>query len=207
MLFNHEYQKRLRVGFIGAGEHSFRNILPCFQYLPIELVAMADHHPERGLPIARQFGAKRFYPNHEAMLAKEAGNLDAVLIVAFKPDDPAGYPSVCKGRFEVGDEVFHALEEPTSLNTLELLPRLKQIGVAALKIEGDTTARTAVSAALERSERASLGEAAQFTWGEALLNQLAAMPAGRWTFLVLSMLLAAALLFFGPHPVGERVSR
>ena len=34
------------------------------------------------------------------------------------------------------NEIFHALEEPTSLNTLELLPRLKQIGVAALKIEG-----------------------------------------------------------------------
>ena len=36
----------------------------------------------------------------------------------------------------VADEVYHALEEPTSLNTLELLPRLKQAGVTALKIEG-----------------------------------------------------------------------
>jgi putative protease len=32
--------------------------------------------------------------------------------------------------------VFHALEEPTSLNTLQLLPRLKAAGVIALKIEG-----------------------------------------------------------------------
>ncbi len=82
----------------------------------------------------------------------------------------------------------------------------RQALAAALRVEGDTTARIAVSAALERSARASLGEAAQFTWGEALLNQLAAMPAGRWTFLVLSMLLAAVLLFFGPRPVGERVT-
>jgi putative protease len=36
----------------------------------------------------------------------------------------------------VGNEIFHALEEPTSLNTMELLPRLKQAGVTALKIEG-----------------------------------------------------------------------
>jgi len=43
---------------------------------------------------------------------------------------------VCKGRFEVRGETFHALEEPTSLNTLELLPRLAGAGVAALKIEG-----------------------------------------------------------------------
>jgi putative protease len=62
--------------------------------------------------------------------------LNRVLIDRFSPDEPAGYPTVCKGRFEVGGEVFHALEEPTSLNTLELLPRLARAGVAALKIEG-----------------------------------------------------------------------
>ncbi|WP_395683235.1 peptidase U32 family protein [Dokdonella sp.] len=62
--------------------------------------------------------------------------LNEVLIDRFEPAEPAGYPTVCKGRFEVGGEVFHALEEPTSLNTLELLPRLASAGVAALKIEG-----------------------------------------------------------------------
>ena len=62
--------------------------------------------------------------------------LNEVLIDRFQPDEPAGYPTVCKGRFEVGGETFHALEEPTSLNTLELLPRLAQAGVVALKIEG-----------------------------------------------------------------------
>ena len=63
-------------------------------------------------------------------------HLNNVLIDRFEPQEPAGYPTVCKGRFEVGGEVFHALEEPTSLNTLELLPRLRQAGVTALKIEG-----------------------------------------------------------------------
>ena len=62
--------------------------------------------------------------------------LNEVLIDQFQPQEPAGYPTVCKGRFEVGNEVFHALEEPTSLNTMELLPRLQQAGVVALKIEG-----------------------------------------------------------------------
>lgn len=62
--------------------------------------------------------------------------LNGVLMDRFAPAEPAGYPTVCKGRFDVGGEVFHALEEPTSLNTLELLPRLKSAGVAALKIEG-----------------------------------------------------------------------
>ncbi len=63
-------------------------------------------------------------------------HLNDVLIDRFKLEEPAGYPTVCKGRFEVGGEIFHALEEPTSLNTLELLPQLAQAGVVALKIEG-----------------------------------------------------------------------
>jgi collagenase-like PrtC family protease len=62
--------------------------------------------------------------------------LNGKLIDRFAPDEPAGYPTVCKGRYDVRGEVFHALEEPTSLNTLELLPRLQAAGVVALKIEG-----------------------------------------------------------------------
>ena len=37
----------------------------------------------------------------------------------------------------MGDEKnYYAIEEPTSLNTLDLLPRLLEIGVRAIKIEG-----------------------------------------------------------------------
>ena len=31
---------------------------------------------------------------------------------------------------------YHALEEPTSLNTLALIPQLAEIGIKAIKIEG-----------------------------------------------------------------------
>lgn len=62
--------------------------------------------------------------------------LNGVLIDQFSANEPAGYPTVCKGRYRVDDEIFHALEEPTSLNTLELLPQLAQAGVVALKVEG-----------------------------------------------------------------------
>jgi O2-independent ubiquinone biosynthesis protein UbiU len=62
--------------------------------------------------------------------------LNGVMIDRFGADEPAGYPTVCKGRYQVGEQVFHALEEPTSLNTLELLPRLKAMGIEAVKIEG-----------------------------------------------------------------------
>ena len=62
--------------------------------------------------------------------------LNGVLIDRYGKDEPAGYPTLCKGRFLVDGQRFHALEEPTSLNTLDLVPQLAAIGVSAVKIEG-----------------------------------------------------------------------
>ena len=62
--------------------------------------------------------------------------LNGVLIDRYQDSEKAGYPTLCKGRFEVEDETFYAIEEPTSLNTLELLPTLARLGVAAVKLEG-----------------------------------------------------------------------
>ena len=63
--------------------------------------------------------------------------LNGVLIDRFAAGEQAGYPTLCKGRFDVGDDhSYYAIEEPTSLNTLELLPQLMQMGVRAIKIEG-----------------------------------------------------------------------
>ncbi|MDE2396438.1 MAG: U32 family peptidase [Burkholderiales bacterium] len=63
--------------------------------------------------------------------------LNGVLIDRYAPGENAGYPTLCKGRFDVGDEHdYYAIEEPTSLNTLELLPQLLKMGVKAIKIEG-----------------------------------------------------------------------
>jgi putative protease len=62
--------------------------------------------------------------------------LNNVLIDRYKSDENAGYPTLCKGRFDVDNTVYHALEEPTSLNTLALIPELARIGIASVKIEG-----------------------------------------------------------------------
>ena len=101
--------------------------------------------------------------------------LNHVLIDRFQPAEPAGYPTVCKGRFNVGDEVFHALEEPTSLNTLELIPRLAQAGVVALKIEGRQRGTAYVRAvtrtwrqALDRHAAAPTAWQPRPEWQEAL---------------------------------------
>jgi putative protease len=63
--------------------------------------------------------------------------LGGVLIDHYRPGEPRGYPTLCKGRFEVGSLASdYALEEPTSLNTLSLLPQLIESGIDAIKIEG-----------------------------------------------------------------------
>ncbi|MFY0663840.1 MAG: U32 family peptidase [Natronospirillum sp.] len=62
--------------------------------------------------------------------------LNDVLIDRFAPHEQAGYPTLCKGRFRVDEHNYHMLEEPTSLNTLELLPQLHAEGIKAVKIEG-----------------------------------------------------------------------
>jgi putative protease len=62
--------------------------------------------------------------------------LNGIQINHFGPNEARAYPTVCKGRFDVDGEVGHAIEEPTSLNTLSILPELMAAGVAAIKIEG-----------------------------------------------------------------------
>jgi len=62
--------------------------------------------------------------------------LNGVLIDTYANDEPRGYPTLCKGRFRVEGQRDYAIEEPTSLNTLAILPELIEIGVKAIKIEG-----------------------------------------------------------------------
>ncbi|WEY42913.1 peptidase U32 family protein [Paraburkholderia sp. SUR17] len=62
--------------------------------------------------------------------------LGGVLVDSYREDDKASYPTICKGRFEVAGKRYYAMEEPASLNALELLPELARMGVAAVKIEG-----------------------------------------------------------------------
>ncbi len=62
--------------------------------------------------------------------------LNGVLVDRYADGEKSSYPTICKGRYQVQGEHYYAIEEPASLNTLELLPRLKEIGVSAIKVEG-----------------------------------------------------------------------
>jgi putative protease len=81
--------------------------------------------------------------------------LNGILIDRFGDNEAAGYPTLCKGRFEVNGATYYALEEPTSLNVLEILPEIARIGVAAIKVEGRQRSPTYV-AQVTKAMRAAL---------------------------------------------------
>lgn len=62
--------------------------------------------------------------------------LNGKLIDRFATGEKTGYPTICKGRYLVNERIEHALEEPVSLNTLDLLARLYTGGIEAIKLEG-----------------------------------------------------------------------
>lgn len=76
--------------------------------------------------------AVRFEEDQDTLTVK----LDGVLINRFGPGESAAYPTLCKGRFEACGMTGHVMEDPYSLNTLDMLPQIFAAGVSGLKIEG-----------------------------------------------------------------------
>lgn len=62
--------------------------------------------------------------------------LGGVLIAEYAKGEEAAYPTICKGRFVANGQVSHVMEEPGSLNILEMLAEVIEAGVTSLKIEG-----------------------------------------------------------------------
>jgi putative protease len=79
-------------------------------------------------------------PAHAVRFEEEDGTLevklDGVLVNRFAPGEAAAYPTLCKGRFEACGMQGHVMEDPYSLNVLEMLPEIFSAGVKGLKIEG-----------------------------------------------------------------------
>jgi len=74
-----EHDRRLRAGFVGCGDHSFRNVYPALRYLPVDLVAVCDLDAGRAARVARTFGAERDYTDLGTML--DDSGLDCAFVV------------------------------------------------------------------------------------------------------------------------------
>jgi putative protease len=85
-----------------------------------------------------------------AMVASVGG----FTVERFEKGEPAGYPTLCKGRFSAQGTTSHLFEDPVSLNAVELLPRLASVGVTAFKIEGRQRGRAYVATVVRAFRRA-----------------------------------------------------
>jgi len=115
--YSFEYERRLRVGFVGCGTHSWRNVYPTFQYAPVDLVAVADPIEERAAAYAKQFGAPAHYADHRQMLERE--RLDAVFVVTnYDERGHPRYPQIAVDALRAGAHAW--IEKPPAANLAEV---------------------------------------------------------------------------------------
>jgi collagenase-like PrtC family protease len=74
----------------------------------------------------------RYREDGEEMVSELGG----FTINRFGAGEPAGYPTLCKGRFHIAEDEGYAFEDPVSLDVMDHLDALRDAGVTALKIEG-----------------------------------------------------------------------
>lgn len=79
-------------------------------------------------------------PASHVRYAREGNDLVSRLgdytINRFPDGEAAGYPTLCKGRFDIADAHAYAFEDPVSLDVMNEIDALREAGVTALKIEG-----------------------------------------------------------------------
>ena len=83
-----------------------------------------------------------------------AARLSSFTIDRYAHGEPAGYPTLCKGRFRAGDKTGYLFEDPVSLNAGSLIAGLKAAGVTALKIEGRQRGKAYVGEVVRAFRRA-----------------------------------------------------
>ena len=112
-----EDKEEIRVGIIGCGSHSQRNVLPVFQFTRIKLVATCDFVLEKAKVYCEKFGGESYFSDYKEMLEKES--LDAVLLII--GNDKRGrpmYPEVAIECMRAGCHVW--IEKPPATITSEI---------------------------------------------------------------------------------------
>lgn len=80
MSYRREYDRKLRIGLVGAGSHAYRNILPALHYLPVTLAGICDTNEDLARLTAEEYGSVTVFPDARRMYSEL--DLDAVLLCA-----------------------------------------------------------------------------------------------------------------------------
>ena len=111
----------------------------------------------------------------------------------FPEGEPAGYPTLCKGRFVVEGKDSYLFEDTVSLDILSQLDALKAAGVTALKIEGRQRGRSYVSQVVTEIRR-RLDSADRS--GRQIAAAAAARPAASISRLIAAFAILSRVSFF-----------
>ncbi len=104
--------------------------------------------------------------------------LGAYTINRFGSGEASGYPTLCKGRFDVGGTEGYAFEDPVSLDVIDEIDALRAAGVSALKIEGRQRGKAYVAEVVSSLKKALAASPAERA---ALVSRLRAMSEGQRT--------------------------
>jgi collagenase-like PrtC family protease len=104
--------------------------------------------------------------------------LGGYTINRFAAEEPAGYPTLCKGRFHIADDDGYAFEDPVSLDVMDHVDALRDAGVTALKIEGRQRGKAYVAEVVSRLRQALAATPEQ---RPALLDHLRLLSEGQRT--------------------------
>jgi predicted dehydrogenase len=129
MSYQRDFEKRLRVAFIGVGSHAYRNILPALHHLPVRLVAICDVNRELAERTAPEYGVSRVYTDTAEMYKNET--LDAVFIAT----GPGQHPRLACEAFDAGVHVW--TEKPPAMRAGDIEEMLRhrgdKVGVVGFK--------------------------------------------------------------------------
>ena len=120
MSYQREYKTRIGVGIIGAGSHSYRNILPVMNYLPVEIKAICDPNEEMGKAAAKQYGCNWY--SAAAEMYKRQADVKAVFIAV----SPVLHPPLVKEALQAGCHVW--VEKPISVRASQVEEMISQRG-------------------------------------------------------------------------------
>ncbi|MCJ7996482.1 U32 family peptidase [Rhizobium cremeum] len=115
------------------------------------------------------------YRNEGNDLVSELGDYT---INRFPLGEAAGYPTLCKGRFDIAETHAYAFEDPVSLDVMGEIEALKAAGVSALKIEGRQRGKAYVAEVVATLKKALAADPANRA---ALLSRLSALSEGQKT--------------------------
>ena len=112
MSYQREFEKRLDVGVVGLGLHSYRTILPAMHYLPVRLRAFCDLDLDLAKRTAEEYGVTACYTRTGEMYRRE--NLDAVFLCV----SPEMHPELACEALDGGVHVW--TEKPPAVLASEV---------------------------------------------------------------------------------------